>query len=99
MITGQGGQVLQAQMIGKPIVVTGSPNTITVTTSGGVTSSQSALTLPPTSAASSAASLVHIPPNLVQTAGSSGPIHARIVPMSMNLASQQPGCVKQTIQV
>ncbi|ODM98873.1 hypothetical protein Ocin01_07812 [Orchesella cincta] len=91
-VIGQQGQVLQAQMLGKPIGVSGNPNTITVTTSGA-TSSQ--LQLPPSST-STAASLVHIP-NIVQGAGSS-PIHARIVPVSVNV-TQQPGGMKQTIQV
>lgn len=78
-------------MIGKPIA----PSTITVTSSGAT--SAPTLTIPPSSS-NQGASFVQIP-NIVQGASSSGPIHARIVPVSVNLASQQPGAVKQTIQV
>ncbi|CAL8084422.1 unnamed protein product [Orchesella dallaii] len=89
-VINQSGQVLQAQMIAKPLGV--NPNTITVTTSGATSSGP--LQLTPSS--TSTASLVHIP-SMVQGAGSS-PIHARIVPVSVNV-TQQPGGVKQTIQV
>lgn len=76
-------------MIGKPIA----PSTITVTSSGAT--SASTLTIP---SSSNQGTFVQIP-NMVQGASSSGPIHARIVPVSVNLGSQQAGGVNQTIQV
>lgn len=96
--TGQGGQVLQAQMLGNPVAVSGSPNTITVTTSGGVVTSQPTMPVPqsvPPSSTGGAPKFVHV--SNISNLGSG--LHARLLPVNVNLASQPPGAVKQTIQV